>query len=226
VNGCVLIVEDDERIRRATRLALGVEGYDVVEAESGEAALVALGRGGVDLVVVDLMLPGMSGFELCHAIRDSSALPVVVVTARTDTHDVVAALEAGADDYVTKPFSIAELAARLRALLRRVHRVAAPRVRRFGHVVVDPEAASVWRDGKEVPLTKTEFLLLRELTDNVGIVLSRQDLLERVWGYSYLGDGRVVDTHIRRLRTKIERDPARPEVIRTVRGLGYRISRP
>jgi DNA-binding response OmpR family regulator len=220
----LLIVEDDDRIRAALRLALEDEGYVVVEASSGEAALECFGAARPDVVLVDLMLPGMSGFELTRAIRRDSDVPVIVVTARTDTHDVVAGLEAGADDYVTKPVEPKELSARIRALLRRVRpSVVGSERLRFGGVEILPSAGIVRRDGEEVALTKTEFRLLCELAVNVGLVLSREQLLENVWGYDYLGDGRLVDAHIRRLRTKIEDDPSDPKLLITLRGLGYRL---
>jgi DNA-binding response OmpR family regulator len=177
-----------------------------------------------DVVLVDLMLPGMSGFDVCRELRKTSGVPIVVVTARSDTHDVVAGLEAGADDYVTKPFAVKELTARIRSLLRRASTVtAAPGRLVFGSVEIRPDAGIVRRDGDEVALTKTEFRLLCELAVHSGIVLSRDQLLERIWGYDYFGDARLVDAHIRRLRTKIEDDPADPTLIVTVRGLGYKL---
>jgi DNA-binding response OmpR family regulator len=223
----VLIVEDDPGIRTMTRLALEEEGYAVDEAESAEEALESFSRRPVDLALVDLMLPGMSGFDLCRSFRQASDVPIVIVTARSDTHDVVAGLEAGADDYLTKPFAAKELAARLRALFRRVRASPGePERIVLGEIEVVPDAGLVLRNGRTVPLTKTEFRLLCELALNAGIVLSRDQLLERVWGYEYLGDGRLVDAHIRRLRTKVERDPSAPELILTARGLGYRLERP
>lgn len=222
----VLVVDDDARIRAALRLALVDEQYEVVDADSGEAALDVLDVEHVDLALVDLMLPGMSGFELCRRIRQHHDLPIVMVTARDDTHDVVAGLEAGADDYVRKPFEPKELTARMRALLRR-SRPSSEHMpeTRVGDLEVVPDAGIVRRAGTRLPLTKTEFLLLCELTENIGLVLSREQLLERVWGYDYLGDGRLVDAHIRRLRAKIEPDPSNPSLIATVRGLGYRLER-
>ncbi len=220
----ILVVEDDDRIRRALRLALEDEGYDVDEAGDGEQGLAAHSRTSPDVVLVDLMLPGMSGFDVCRELRKTSGVPILVVTARADTHDVVAGLEAGADDYVTKPFAVKELTARIRSLLRRSSTPTAPPDRLvFGDVEIEPAAGIVRRGGEEIPLTKTEFRLLCELALHPGIVLSREQLLERIWGYDYFGDARLVDAHVRRLRTKIEADPAVPNLIVTVRGLGYKL---
>jgi DNA-binding response OmpR family regulator len=171
------------------------------------------------------MLPGMDGFECCRELRKTSAVPIIMVTARTDTHDVVAGLEAGADDYVTKPFEPKELAARIRALLRRARTNEPGLVQlEFGDLEILPEAGVVRRSGEEVHLTRTEFLLLCELAANAGKVLSREQLLERVWSYDYFGDGRLVDVHVRRLRTKIELEPSEPRHVLTVRGLGYKLA--
>jgi len=219
----ILLVEDDERIRSSLRLALEDEGYDVDEAGTGEAALARFTEQPADVVLIDLMLPGMDGFECCRQLRRVSTVPVIMVTARTDTHDVVAGLEAGADDYVTKPFVTKELAARIRALLRRARAADVPSVLTFGDVEVHPDQGTVRRAGAEVHCTRTEFRLLCELASNPGKVLSREQLLDRVWGYDYFGDGRLVDVHIRRLRTKIEPDPANPRHILTVRGMGYKL---
>ncbi len=220
----VLIIEDDERIRASMRLALEDEGYTVSDVESGEEALAALEGSTPDVVLIDLMLPGIDGFETCRRVRRTSTVPVIVVTARSDTHDVVAGLEAGADDYVTKPFVAKELAARIRALLRRARPDdESPSTFTFGDVAVERDAGVVTRAGEEVHCTRTEFRLLCELAENAGRVLSREHLLERVWGYDYFGDGRLVDVHIRRLRTKVEPDPALPRHILTVRGMGYKL---
>jgi DNA-binding response OmpR family regulator len=220
----ILTVEDDERIRTAVRMALEDEGWEVVEAESGEAAVELFSGQPADVVLIDLMLPGMDGFELCRSIRRASDVPIVMVTARADTHDVVAGLEAGADDYVTKPFQPKELSARIRALLRRARPAEPGRAHlRFGDLEVVPDEGVVRRDGDEVHLTKTEFRLLCELASAPGRVFSREQLLERVWGYDYFGDGRLVDVHVRRLRTKVELDAANPRHVVTVRGLGYKL---
>jgi DNA-binding response OmpR family regulator len=220
----VLVVEDDDRIRRALVLALEDEGYEVDEVPDAEGALESYGRSDPDVVLVDLVLPGMNGFDLCRELRKTSGVPIVVVTARSDTHDVVAGLEAGADDYVTKPFAVKELTARIRSLLRRTAPPAAQNDKLvFGAVEIEPGAGVVRRDGLAIELTKTEFRLLCELAAHAGIVLSREQLLERIWGYDYFGDARLVDAHIRRLRTKIEGDPSQPDLVVTVRGLGYKL---
>ena len=220
----ILTVEDDERIRTSVRLALEDEGWTVEEAASGEDALNAFTREAADVVLIDIMLPGIDGFDVCRAIRRASDVPIVMVTARADTHDVVAGLEAGADDYLTKPFAPKELSARIRALLRRARSAdpSAPQMV-FGDLEIIPEEGVVRLAGTDVHLTKTEFRLLVELATNPGRVLSREVLLERVWGYGYFGDGRLVDVHIRRLRTKIEPDPANPRYVVTIRGLGYKL---
>lgn len=221
----ILVVEDDERIRSSMRLALEDEGYEVVDAPSGEDAVARFGEEPFELALIDLMLPGMDGFETCRALRRTSTVPIIMVTARSDTHDVVAGLEAGADDYVTKPFVAKELAARIRALLRRSRAEDATQaVVSFGDVEIEPDAGVVRRAGEEVHCTRTEFRLLCELADHPGKVLSREHLLEKVWGYDYFGDGRLVDVHVRRLRTKVEPDPANPRFILTVRGMGYKLA--
>lgn len=220
----ILTVEDDERIRTAVKMALEDEGWEVIEADSGEQAIEAFASQPADVVLIDLMLPGIDGFELCRSIRRTSDVPIVMVTARTDTHDVVAGLEAGADDYVTKPFQPKELSARIRALLRRARPSESgnPHLR-FGDLEVIPAEGVVRSAGDDVHLTKTEFRLLCELASAPGRVFSREQLLERVWGYDYFGDGRLVDVHVRRLRTKVEPDAANPRHVVTVRGLGYKL---
>jgi DNA-binding response OmpR family regulator len=221
----ILIVEDDKRIRSSMRLALEDEGYVVDDVASGEEAVAHFNDEPFELALIDLMLPGMDGFETCRTLRRQSTVPIIMVTARSDTHDVVAGLEAGADDYVTKPFVAKELAARIRALLRRSRPdEAGSSVISFGDVEIEPDAGVVRRSGEEVHCTRTEFRLLSELAEHPGKVLSREHLLERVWGYDYFGDGRLVDVHVRRLRTKIEADPANPRFILTVRGMGYKLA--
>ena len=222
----LLVIEDDSSIRTMLRQALEDEGYEVVEASSGAIGLERVRSGQLDLVLLDLRLPDLSGFEVCRQIRTSSFVPIIMVTAQTDTHDMVAGLEAGADDYVTKPVVIKELAARIRATLRRsayADSVGDGRVERLGSIELIREQGIVRRAGQEIPLTKTEFFLLCEFADHPNIVLSRDQLLERVWGYEFLGDSRLVDAHVRRLRVKIEDSPDEPQLIVTVRGLGYRL---
>ena len=220
----ILAVEDDERIRSAVKLALEDEGWTVDEAGSGEEAIELFSRVTPDVVLIDIMLPGIDGFELCRTLRRTSDVPIVMVTARNDTHDVVAGLEAGADDYLTKPFAPKELSARIRALLRRIRPISTGHAKlAFGNLEIVPEEGKVLRDGTELHLTKTEFRLLCELAQNPGRVFSRESLLDKVWGYDYFGDGRLVDVHVRRLRAKVEADPANPRHVVTVRGLGYRL---
>ncbi len=221
----ILTVEDDERIRTAVKLALEDEGWKVEESETGEQALEHFAQHPSDVVLIDIMLPGVDGFEVCRSIRRMSDVPIIMVTAREDTHDIVAGLEAGADDYLTKPFAPKELSARIRALLRRVRTTDGGATHlRFGDLEIVPDEGVVRRNDEEVHLTKTEFRLLLELANSSGRVLSREVLLERVWGHGYFADGRLVDVHIRRLRTKIEADPANPRHVVTVRGLGYKLT--
>ncbi|MEU4401923.1 response regulator transcription factor [Micromonospora orduensis] len=223
----VLLIEDDDRIRRALLLALEDEGYDVLGAATAEEGLRVQRRDPADYVLVDLMLPGLDGFECIRQLRRDDDVPIVVVSARDDTHDIVAALEAGADDYVVKPVAIKELTARLRALRRRARTVSAPDVvpvLAFGELEISPDAGEVRRVGQPVPVTRTEFRLLCELAEHAGRVLSRQQLLQRVWGYDS-GDERLVDVHVGRLRQKIEPDPANPRHLVTLRGLGYKLQR-
>ena len=231
----ILIVEDDDSIRTALRWALEDEGYDVAEAASGEEAVRMVGIAAPDMMIVDLMLGSMDGFAVIREVRRGHDLPVVVVSARADTQDIVAALEAGADDYVTKPFQIREITARLRALRRRTATapVGAPAGGAQAGIVLDsdPEAplvlreagGTVHRGSQQVPLTLTEYRVLCELAGAPGRVFSRQALLERVWDHGFFGDERIVDVHVRRLRTKVERDPSAPRLVVTVRGLGYRL---
>jgi DNA-binding response OmpR family regulator len=219
----ILIIEDDDRIRESLRLIFQGEGYDVDDAATGEAGIEQFVRMNADVVIVDVMLPQMSGIDACRALRAVSDVPIVVVSARDDTSDVIAGLEAGADDYVTKPYVAQELLARVRAHLRR-RPVDQATAFTLGELIVTPdEGAARLADGTEVHLTATEFRLLTELAMVHGKVLSREDLLERVWGYDYFGDGRLVDVHIRRLRTKIEPDAASPKYLLTVRGTGYKL---
>ncbi|MFD4291643.1 response regulator [Rhodococcus sp. NPDC058532] len=231
----LLIVEDDDRVRAALRLALEDEGYDVDEAPDAETALDHLRRSGPpDVMIVDLMLGEMDGFTCIRLVRQGHDVPIIVVSARDDTHDVVAALEAGADDYVTKPFEIKEITARMRALRRRAGATGEPSAP--ADIILDPDPRAplvlspgggvVRRGDEQVHLTLTEFRLLCELAQSPGLVLSRAILLERVWDRGFFGDERIVDVHVRRLRTKIEHDSSAPRIVVTVRGLGYRFDAP
>ena len=219
----ILTVEDDERIRTAVSLALEEEGWEVEEAADGEDALVAFAQDPSDVVLIDIMLPGIDGFEVCRRIRRLGDVPIVMVTARSDSHDVVAGLEAGADDYLRKPFDPKELSARVRALLRRSRFSGSPAQMVFDQLEIIPDEGVVRLAGDEVHLTRTEFRLLVELASSSGKVMSREDLLEKVWARDYLDDERLVDVHVRRLRTKIEPDPANPRYVVTVRGMGYKV---
>ncbi|GGU46372.1 response regulator transcription factor [Lentzea flava] len=219
----VLLIEDDEAVREGLSLALTYQGHTVDAVRTGEEGLDLLTSVAPDVVVLDLMLPGVDGFEVCRRIRAAGDLPIIMLTARNDDIDVVAGLEAGADDYVAKPAQARVLEARIRAVLRRsslpVPEVAAER---YGDLTIDREGLVVTRLGRPVPLAPTELRLLLELSSSPGRVLSRQQLLESVWDQGYLGDSRLVDACVQRLRSKIEDDPAAPVYVQTVRGFGYR----
>jgi DNA-binding response OmpR family regulator len=223
----VLLVEDDDALAEALALGLGGLGHQIQLAGTGEQALDAVfGPGAaVDVVLLDVMLPDLDGFEVCRRIRARSMVPVLMLTARGDAIDVVVGLEGGADDYVVKPTEPRILDARMKAVLRRgVGGSPAPEPPlRFGTLAVDPGAMLVTRDGAELRLTATELRLLIEFARHPGQVLGRQALLRRVWDYGYVGDSRIVDATVARLRAKIEDDPANPALLRTVRGLGYRL---
>ncbi|WP_328647070.1 response regulator transcription factor [Amycolatopsis sp. NBC_00348] len=225
----VLVVEDDAAVREGLELALRRQGHVVHTAESGEAGIELLVLRRPDIVVLDLMLPGMDGFETCRRMRASGPIPIVMLTARSDDFDIVAGLEAGADDYVAKPVEPRVLDARIRAVLRRAvserpSEQPAPE-ERHGDLVIDRAGLEVTKRGTPVSLTPTELKLLLELSRTPGQVYSRQQILSSVWDHDYLGDSRLVDACVQRLRAKIEDVPARPEYVQTVRGFGYRFGR-
>ena len=227
----LLTIEDDDDVRFTLRLHLEDEGYDVSEAANGADGLAAFAADKPLLVLVDLKLPDMSGFDICRAIRQTSDVPIIVVTAQESSFDVVAGLEAGADDYVTKPYQPKELAARIRAHLRRAQPArsstgGSSRGLTFGDVEIREEEGRALKGGVDLKLTRTEFRFLLFLAQNAGKVFSREALLAEVWHHDALADGRLVDAHVRRLRTKVEDDPAEPTLIATVRGLGYRLVPP
>ena len=225
----ILLVEDDPSIREVATLGLTAAGFGVTTAADGAEGLERWRADQPDLVLLDVMLPRLDGLEVLRAIRREATTPVVMLTARADTIDVVVGLESGADDYVRKPFEMPELIARVRAALRR-HQAAAgaddAAVIALGPLRIDTAGRTVQRDGAEVALTRTEFDLLAELAGHPGRVFTREVLLDRVWGYDYLGDSRLVDVAVGRLRSKVEADPANPSLVVTVRGAGYKAVRP
>ncbi|QEO09364.1 response regulator transcription factor [Protaetiibacter larvae] len=221
----ILIVEDEPSLAEPLAFLLGREGYETSIAVDGRAALADFDRNGADLVLLDLMLPGLSGTEVCREIRSHSSVPIIMLTAKDSEVDIVVGLELGADDYVTKPYSSRELLARIRAVLRR--RVDVPleeeeAVLEAGPVRMDIERHAVSVDGREVSMPLKEFELLEFLLRNAGRVLTRGQLIDRIWGSDYFGDTKTLDVHIKRIRAKIEPDPAQPQLLVTVRGLGYR----
>ena len=219
----VLVVEDEESYSDALAYVLGKEGFDVAVANDGRAALEEFERSGADIVLLDLMLPGINGTEVCRRIRQASNVPVIMVSAKDTEVDKVVGLELGADDYVTKPYSPRELVARIRAVLRRGQDVdLAPTTLESGRVRMDVERHLVSVDGTDVRLPLKEFELLEMFLRNSGRVLTRGQLIDRVWGADYVGDTKTLDVHVKRLRSKIEPDPASPQHLVTVRGLGYR----
>jgi two-component system response regulator RegX3 len=220
----VLVVEDEESFSDALSYMLRREGFEVAVAATGPAALSEFDRSGADLVLLDLMLPGLSGTEVCRTLRQRSNVPVIMLTARDSEIDKVVGLELGADDYVTKPFSSRELVARIRAVLRRrtEPEELAPAVLESGPVRMDVDRHVVTAGGQPVPLPLKEFDLLELLLRNAGRVLTRGQLIDRVWGADYVGDTKTLDVHVKRLRAKIEPDPSNPRYLVTVRGLGYK----
>jgi two-component system, OmpR family, response regulator MtrA len=222
VEGLILVVEDDRSIRETTRMALSDAGFSVVTAADGDEAMARFRSERPDAVLLDVMLPKRDGLEVLRAIRSLAATPVLMVTARDGTSDVVVGLELGADDYITKPFEMPILLARLRAALRRTRRDGEDQHLRVGDVDIDVAAHRVTRGDDEIDLSPTEFRLLVELAGSPGRVFTREILLENVWDYPATGDTRLVDVAIQRLRSKLELEPARPQLIETVRGFGYR----
>jgi len=220
----VLIVEDEDSYRDALSYLLRREGFEVLVAADGTEGLALFDRHGADIVLLDLMMPGLTGTEVCRRIRQRSSVPIIMVTARDDEIDKVVALELGADDYVTKPFGHRELVARIRAVLRRgTDAELLPDLIEASGVRMDVERHEVWVDGQPVRLALKEFELLEMLLRNAGRVLTRVQLIDRIWGADYVGDTKTLDVHIKRLRAKIERDPGNPVRLTTVRGLGYKL---
>ena len=223
----ILVVDDERVLVKGIKFNLESEGYQVEVGYDGEEAVELARNGSFDLIILDLMMPKIDGLQACMRIREFSNVPVIMLTARSEDTDKIIGFECGADDYITKPFNILEVKARVRALLRRAG-VAAQRDKNtrltMGHIVIDSDERSAWKEGKSVDLTAKEFDLMELLMRNPGRVYSRENLLNVVWGYEYIGDYRTVDVHVRRLREKLELDPANPEYIRTKWGVGYYLS--
>jgi len=220
----ILIVEDEPSLSEPLSFLLRREGYETEVAADGREALAAFDRDGADLVLLDLMLPGLPGTEVCRELRTRSSVPIIMLTAKDSEVDIVVGLELGADDYVTKPYSTRELLARIRAVLRRRVEVddLDESVLEVGGVRMDVDRHAVSVDGKEVAMPLKEFELLELLLRNAGRVLTRGQLIDRIWGADYFGDTKTLDVHIKRIRSKIEKDPSQPVLLLTVRGLGYR----
>ena len=221
----ILVVDDERVLVKGIKFNLESEGYQVEAAYDGEAAVDLARSGNFDLIILDLMMPRIDGLQACMRIREFSNVPIIMLTARSEDADKLVGFECGADDYITKPFNILELKARVRALLRRAGMAAqkdsAGSKLTMGHIVLDPDARAAWKDGQSVDLTAKEFDLMELLMRNPNRVYSRENLLNVVWGYEYAGDYRTVDVHVRRLREKLELDPANPEYILTKWGVGY-----
>ena len=224
----ILVVDDEAVLVKGIRFNLQQEGYQVETGSDGEQAVELAREGSFDLIILDLMMPKIDGLQACMRIREFSDVPIIMLTAKSEDSDKLMGFACGADDYVTKPFNILELKARVRALLRRTAAAAAKQQEAgdltVGHIRLDPAERSAWKDGAQVELTAKEFDLMELLMRNPGRVYSRENLLNVVWGYEYIGDFRTVDVHIRRLREKLELDPANPEYIRTKWGVGYYLS--
>lgn len=228
----ILIVEDDEKIAQLERDYLESNGYETVLIADGAGVIPELKKHKYDLVLLDVMLPGCSGYDICRKIRDEVDIPILMVTARTEAVDVIRGLGLGADDYITKPFDPSQLVARVRAHLKRYARLTAKRAGEDGEtdqiviqdVVIEPRTWKVWKKGKELKLPNREFELLRFLAENPNIVFSKEKLFEKIWGYEYISDAATVSVHINRLREKIEDDARNPRIIETVWGAGYRMN--
>ena len=224
----ILVVDDEAVLVKGIRFNLQQEGYQVETGSDGEQAVELAREGSFDLIILDLMMPKIDGLQACMRIREFSDVPIIMLTAKSEDSDKLMGFACGADDYVTKPFNILELKARVRALLRRTAAAAAKQQEAgdltVGHIRLDPAERSAWKDGAQVELTAKEFDLMELLMRNPGRVYSRENLLNVVWGYEYIGDYRTVDVHVRRLREKLELDPANPEYIRTKWGVGYYLS--
>lgn len=225
----VMVIEDDDDIRFILCANLLNAGYEVLEFDTAEKALAKFQDVQPDVMLVDIRLPGISGLDLIRSVRGTSQVPIIAVTAQTDSADIIAGLEAGADDYVTKPFVASELIARIKTQIRRIEKIPSsidPKVLRCGDLVLREDSASLYRANIPVSISRIEYFVLRELLLAKGSVLSREYLLRNVWGYKNAGDGRIVDNLIYRLRSKIEKDSSNPELLTTVRGFGYRMQEP
>lgn len=220
-NAKILVVDDDPAISEMLTIVLQAEGFDTVAVMDGAEAVGTFQREQPDLILLDLMLPGMNGVDICRAIRQESVVPIVMLTAKTDTVDVVLGLESGADDYVSKPFKPKELVARIRARLRRSDEQPSELLE-IGDLVIDVPGHLVRRGDEEIQLTPLEFDLLLEMARKPRQVFTREELLEKVWGYRHASDTRLVNVHVQRLRAKIEKDPENPQIVLTVRGVGYK----
>lgn len=226
----VLVVDDEPSFREGLRVALEAEGFTVELAQDGEEALAKYQAGQHDMILLDVMLPRMSGVDVCREIRTTSDVPIIMVSARREEIDAVVGLEVGADDYVAKPYRVRELVARMRSILRRtgsraeVVEALGPLV--VGDVILDRDRHEVEIRGEAVELPLKEFELLGVLMENAGLVLTRQTLIDRVWGYDYVGDTKTLDVHVKRLRSKVEEDPSSPRQIKTIRGMGYKFEAP
>lgn len=231
-NPTVLLVEDEPSFVEALQIGLSREGFNVVVARDGEEALTVFAAQAPDLILLDVMLPKISGIDVCREIRKTSQVPIIMVTAKSEEIDTVVGLEVGADDYVTKPYRIRELVARMRAALRRTAdatgeiEIVSTSVVEVDSVVIDPDQHIVSVDSVELNMPLKEFELLYLLAVNAGRVLTRETLIDRVWGSDYVGDTKTLDVHIKRIRAKIEKDPANPKRIITIRGLGYKFEKP